>query len=289
MTSRDELVREFTRFLLGAGREVWMALQRAGYTLGGGATDHGALTGLGDLDHPQYAQVAAGAFTTTAPTSAVAATTGTNELARIVEVEALIAAFYGVLTAGYQPLDVLLTSLLTVGTDVDELWYGTSATGVATTPLTAFARTLLDDPAASNARATLGLGSLATQNGTFSGTSSGTNTGDQTVTLTGDVTGSGTGSFAASVANDAVTNAKLANMAAATIKGRASGAGTGDPTDLSDLQVATILSTYFSAMGHTHDAAEIGLDDTGWSGSLAGSGVRNVQALADWIDANLLP
>lgn len=40
------------------------------------------------------------------------------------------------------------------------------------------------------------LGTLATQNGTFSGTSSGTNTGDQTITLTGDVTGSGTGSFA---------------------------------------------------------------------------------------------
>ena len=43
------------------------------------------------------------------------------------------------------------------------------------------------------------LGTLSTQNGTFSGTSSGTNTGDQTITLTGDVTGSGTGSFAASV------------------------------------------------------------------------------------------
>lgn len=41
-----------------------------------------------------------------------------------------------------------------------------------------------------------GLGTLATQSGTFSGTSSGTNTGDQTITLTGAVTGSGTGSFA---------------------------------------------------------------------------------------------
>jgi hypothetical protein len=50
-----------------------------------------------------------------------------------------------------------------------------------------------------------GLGTLATQNGTFSGTSSGTNTGDQTITLTGDVTGSGTGSFAATLANTAVT------------------------------------------------------------------------------------
>lgn len=48
----------------------------------------------------------------------------------------------------------------------------------------------------SGARTALGLGTLATQSGTFSGTSSGTNTGDQTITLTGAVTGSGTGSFA---------------------------------------------------------------------------------------------
>jgi hypothetical protein len=38
-----------------------------------------------------------------------------------------------------------------------------------------------------------GLGTLSTQDGTFSGTSSGTNTGDQTITLGGDATGSGTG------------------------------------------------------------------------------------------------
>jgi hypothetical protein len=45
-----------------------------------------------------------------------------------------------------------------------------------------------------------GLGTLATQSGTFSGSSSGTNTGDQTITLTGDVTGSGVGSFATTIA-----------------------------------------------------------------------------------------
>lgn len=62
------------------------------------------------------------------------------------------------------------------------------------------------------ARTNLGLGTLATQSGTFSGTSSGTNTGDQTVALTGDVTGSGTGTFAATIANDAVTGPKLGNV-----------------------------------------------------------------------------
>jgi hypothetical protein len=60
--------------------------------------------------------------------------------------------------------------------------------------------------------------------------------------LTGDVTaGPGTGSQASTIANDAVTNAKLANMAEERIKGRAVGAGTGDPTDLTPDQVSTIL------------------------------------------------
>lgn len=56
----------------------------------------------------------------------------------------------------------------------------------------------------------------------------GTNTGDQTISLTGDVTGSGAGSFAATIANDAVTLAKLANIATDVLVGRDT-TGTGDP------------------------------------------------------------
>ncbi len=50
-----------------------------------------------------------------------------------------------------------------------------------------------------------------------------------------------TGAASIGIANDGVTNARLANMAAATIKGRQSGGGTGDPEDLTGTQAAVIL------------------------------------------------
>lgn len=62
----------------------------------------------------------------------------------------------------------------------------------------------------------------------------------KTGALTGDVT-KASGSASTTIANDAVSNAKAANMAQSTIKGRAEGAGTGDPTDLSPTQVVAII------------------------------------------------
>lgn len=48
----------------------------------------------------------------------------------------------------------------------------------------------------------------------------------------------------AQLVNNSVTNAKLADMATASIKGRTT-AGTGDPQDLTALQVATLLGTLY--------------------------------------------
>jgi len=56
---------------------------------------------------------------------------------------------------------------------------------LASSAVSAYGLTLVDDADAATARTTLGLGTLATQSGTFSGTSSGANTGDQT-TITGN-------------------------------------------------------------------------------------------------------
>ena len=86
-----------------------------------------------------------------------------------------------------------------------------------------------------------GLGTLATQSGTFSGTSSGTNTGDQTITLTGDVTGSGTGSFAATLANSGVVAGTYTSVTV-DAKGRVTAGGTHTVTK-SDVGLGNVDNT----------------------------------------------
>lgn len=57
-------------------------------------------------------------------------------------------------------------------------------------------------------------------------------------------------------ADGSITNAKLADMVAATIKGRASGAGTGVPVDLTAAQVKTILALASTDLSDFTEAAQ---------------------------------
>lgn len=119
-------------------------------------------------------------------------------------------------------------------------------------PCTTAGRALLADASNTEQRETLGLGSLATANGSwvdgssFSGTSSGTNTGDQTITLTGDISGTGTTTFNTSISTGAVTEAKIATDAVTT--GKIAGKAV-DGTKLADHSAAVVSASSPTGLG----------------------------------------
>lgn len=132
-----------------------------------------------------------------------------------------------------------------------------------------------------------GVGILKTDNGFQAGGSisalnlSGTNTGDQTITLTSDVTGSGTGSFATTIANSAVTLAKMANVATATLFYRkTAGSGAPEVNTLATLKTDLGLTgtnsgditlsgqNYISLSGQALTANAVNLSGTNVTGNL---------------------
>ena len=156
---------------------------------------------------------------------------------------------------------------------------GTVATGIWNATLISVSYGGTGASTASGARTNLGLGSLATQNGTFSGSSSGTNTGDQVITLTGDAIGSGGGSFAVTIANGVVSLTKMANVATGTIFYRKT-AGTGSP----EVQTLATLKTDLGLTGTNSGDQTIILtgDVTGsGTGSFATSIANNAVTLGD--------
>jgi hypothetical protein len=151
-----------------------------------------------------------------------------------------------------------------------EGWYGWSVSLVADLPLTALADQIAESflgnftagaapPTARAGSSVAGGGLTYTAGGTLAvgaGTGLTVNANDVAVTIPltdgdkGDITVATSGTAwsidllavtTGKIADDAVTNAKAANMAARTVKLRADSAGTGDPTDGTGAQVGEIL------------------------------------------------
>ena len=153
-----------------------------------------------------------------ADASAVRTTLGLGAVATGNTITTALIADSGVTSAKIADGAVSFAKIQSIATNT-LLGRSTAGSGaVEAISMTAAGRDILAAVDVAAQRTALGLGTLATQSGTFSGSSSGTNTGDQTITLSGDVTGTGTAGFSTTIANSAVTSAKINDSAVITAK-----------------------------------------------------------------------
>ena len=136
----------------------------------------------------------------------------------------------------------------------------TASTGVPeTATITAAARTVLDDTTVAAMVNTLG-GATSTGSGGLVRATSPTLVTPALGTPSSGTLTNCTGLPTGGLVDDAVTNAKLANMATATIKGRTT-AGTGDPEDLTATQAKTLLAIGISDVSGLQTALDDKLSD----------------------------
>lgn len=143
--------------------------------------------------------------------------------------------------------DIVVSGSGTVFT-IDAGVVGTSKLGGN---ITTAGKALLDDASASDQRTTLGLGTLATQSGTFSGTSSGTNTGDQSLFST--IAVSGQSNVVADATTDTLTLAAGSNITITTDASTdtvtiASSGGTSDWVKISTTNLASASSLVYTSL-----------------------------------------
>lgn len=175
----------------------------------------GSITGITDLaiaDGGTGASTAADAFTALKQAASETAT-GVVELATNAEVATGTDTTRAVTPAGaasrYQPLDAELTAIAGLTSAADALPYFTGIGTAGVTTLTTFGRSLIDDAADTNARTTLGLGTIATQSAATVAITGGSITGITDLAIADGGTG-------ASTAADAFTALKQAATTTAT-------------------------------------------------------------------------